>query len=170
MIEIPGGLHDSTRRPKRLRVVSSGDWYLAGEGTLVKAGFGELGLADLEAVRRDLGRRVFVAHPKVRPLENYLGRSGPRLNRRLRWYERMSSPPMPTVGAVARGAQVAVLPGRGVVWVDGEGLFKPGAPVPLPWTDPPVELVVVRPRDLIAELKLVIGPGGPRRVQPPPDS
>ena len=169
MIEIPGGLHDSTRRPKHERVVSNGDWFLAAKGVLVKAGFGELAMADLEAVRQDLGDRVFVAHPQVRPLENYLGRGAPRLIRRIRWYETVSAPPQPTVAAVARGAQVAVLPELGIVWVDAEGLFKRGMMVPLPWTQPRVELVVVKPRDLTAAMRAVIGRGGPTRVQLPED-
>jgi hypothetical protein len=168
VIEIPGGLHDSTRRPRQLRVVSNGDWYLAAAGTLAKVGFGELALADLEAVYGDLGERVFAAHPQVRPLEQYIGGSK-WLLRRIRWYEGLSAPPLPTVAAVARGAQVAVMPGVGVVWVDGEHVFRDGETVPLPWTDPPVELQVVRPKAVTAVMRHVIGRGGPKRVQPPPE-
>lgn len=164
MIEIPGGLHDSTRRPRHLRVVSNGNWYLAGAGMLAKVGFGELALADLQAVQAELGERVFLAHPEVRPIEKYLT-GPPRLNRRLRWYEKLSSPPQPSLAAVARGAQVAVLPGSGVVWVDDEKVFRAGETVPLPWTKPPVELLVVRPRTVMAAMRQVIGPGGPKRVQ-----
>lgn len=173
MIEIPGGLHDSTRRPRHLRVVSNGSWYLAAAGLLAKVGFGELALADLEAVSADLGARVFVAHPEVRQLERYLSGS-PRLTRRLRWYEGLSEPLQPSVGAVARGARVAVLPAggpgpSGVVWVDGDRVFRPGEVVPLPWTEPLVSLEVVRPRAVTAAIRAVIGPGGPKRVQAPED-
>lgn len=166
MIEIPGGLHDSTRRPRHLRVVSNGNWYLAAPAMLVKVGFGELALDDLRSVAEELGRRVFVAHPEVRSIERYLPRSG-WLVRRLHWYEGMAAPPLPTLAAVARGAQVAVVPEQGVVWVDGEGAFRPGEVVPLPWTDPLVELPVMRPRQLAAVMRGVIGAGGPKRVQPP---
>jgi hypothetical protein len=163
-VPAPGGLFDATRRPRHLRVVSNGDWYLAGPGLLQKVGFGELAVADLEAVRDDLGERAFLAHPEVRPLETYLrGASG--LPRRMRWADRTRSPALPTVAGVARGAQVAVLPDLGVVWVDGEGLFKRDREVPLPWTDPLIYLPVVQPRAVIAVLRRIIGPGGPRRVQ-----
>jgi hypothetical protein len=168
VIEIPGGLHDSTRRLRRLRVVSNGDWYLAGRGLLRKVGFGELAMADLEAVSGDLGERVFVAHPLVRPIEQFL--TGPsRLNRRLTWYDRLSKPPQPTVAAVARGAQVAVLPREGIVWVDGERAFRAGENVPLPWTSPEVVLRVVRPRTVTRAMREVIGRGGPKHVQLPDD-
>ena len=169
MIEIPGGLFDSTRRPRQLRVVSNGDWYLAAAGRLDKVGFGELALADLQAVSEDLGRRIFIAHPEVRPLESYLGPSR-RGFRRVRLFENQSSPPAPTLAGVARGAQVAVLPDRGPVWVDAERLFRPGEEVPLPWTDPPVTMTVVRPRELIAEMKRIIGPDGPKRALLTPDA
>jgi hypothetical protein len=173
VIEIPGGLHDSTRRPRRLRVVSNGSWYLAAPGLLAKVGFGELALADLEAVFADLGERVFLAHPEVKPIERYLTGSA-RLGRRLRWYERLSEPPQPSLAAVARGAQVAVLPAggpgpSGVLWVDGERAFHEGETVPLPWTDPPVALRVIRPRAVAAVMRAVVGPGGPKRVQAPED-
>jgi hypothetical protein len=168
VIEIPGGLHDSTRRSRQLRVVSNGDWYLAAAGMLAKVGFGELAMADLEAVYADLGERVFVAHPQIRPLERYLGGSK-WLLRRIQWYEGLSAPPLPTVAAVARGAQVAVMPAVGVVWVDGEHVFRNGETVPLPWTDPPVELLVVRPPAVTAAMRRVIGKGGPKRVQPTPE-
>jgi hypothetical protein len=160
----PGGLFDATRRPRHLRLVSNGDWYLAAPGLLQKVGFGELALADLEAVRDDLGENAFLAHPEVKPLEEYLG--GARgLPRRMRWPDRARSPSLPTVAGVARGAQVAVLPEQGIVWVDGEGLFKRDREVPLPWTDPLIYLPVVQPRAVIAVLRRIIGPGGPRRVQ-----
>lgn len=167
MIEIPGGLYDSTRRPRRLRVVSNGDWFLAAKGLFARVGFGELAMADLEAVRSELGERVFVAHPEVRALEKYMRGGSSRLYKRIRWYESLSGPPLPSVAAVARGAQVAVLPKEGIVWVDGEHLFEVGSEVPLPWTDPPVSLRVVRPKHVTAELRRVIGPGGPKNVQPP---
>jgi hypothetical protein len=165
LIEIPGGLHDSTRRPRHLRVVSNGSWFLAGEGTLAKVGFGELGMADLRAVQKDLGERVFLAHPEARPIEAYL-RGPARFAKRLRWFESLSSLPEPSLAAVARGAQLAVLPESGVVWVDDERVFRAGETVPLPWTKPTVELLVVRPRTVMAAMRRVIGPAGPKRVQP----
>jgi hypothetical protein len=69
---------------------------------------------------------------------------------------------------VARGARVAVLPSSGPVWVDDEHLFAAGETVPLPWTQPLVEMVVVRPKTVLAALRAVIGPGGPRRAEMPP--
>jgi hypothetical protein len=161
---IPGGLFDSTRRPRHLRVVSNGAWYVAGRGSLQEVGFGELAMADLEAVRADLGGRAFLAHPKVRTIEDVLG-GGRRVPRRLRWHERVKDPLPPTLAAVARGAQVAVLPTEGIVWVDGEGIFKRERVVPLPWTDPLVLLPVMQPRQVIAVLREIVGPDGPRRVQ-----
>lgn len=167
MVQAPGGLFDSTRRPRRLRVVSNGDWYLAGPGLLEKVGFGELALSDLEAVRADLGDRAFLAHPEVRPLADYL-RGSSRLPRRLR-ADRLTEPVSPSLAAVARGAQVAVLPELGIVWVDGEGIFKRYSEVPLAWTDPLISLPVVQARRVIACMRRIIGPGGPRRVQPSSD-
>lgn len=172
MIEIPGGLYDSTRRPRRLRVVSYGNWYLAAPGILQKVGFGELALADLEAVYRELGKKVFVAHPEPHPIENYLS-SRPTVGSRRTWGLRRqkfygeAEAPLPSLGAVARGAQVAVLPGIGPVWVDGVRLFKPGEMAPLPWTEPLVELRVVRPKQLQKAMVAAIGPDGPKRVTPP---
>jgi hypothetical protein len=172
VIEIPGGLYDSTRRPRRLRVVSYGNWFLAAPGILQQVGFGELALEDLEAVYRDLGGKVFVAHPEPHPMENYLS-SGPAVGRRRTFGMRRqkfygeAGAPLPSLGAVARGAQVAVLPEVGPVWVDGVRLFKPGEIAPLPWTDPLVELRVVRPRELQKAMLAVIGPNGPKRVTPP---
>jgi hypothetical protein len=163
--ELPGGLADSTRRPRQLRVVSNGDWYMAARGALRKVGFGELALADLEAVLADLGDRVFLAHPEVKPIERYLGGLN-RVPRRMRWYDRLKTPIQPTVSAVARGAQVAVVPGAGVVWVDDQRIFREGDEVPLPWTDPPVVMRVVRPRTVARAMREVIGPGGPKRAQP----
>ncbi len=168
MSQIPGGLADSTRRPRRLRVVSNGEWFLAAAGSLQKVGFGELALADLEAVRDDLGDRVFLAHPEIRSIEQILG-GATRVPRRMRWYDRMKNPIQPTVAAVARGAQVAVLPEVGVVWVDGEGIFHEGDTVPLPWTEPPVVMRVARPRSVTSVMRRVIGPGGPKRVEPAGD-
>lgn len=175
MIEIPGGLHDSTRRPRHLRVVSNGSWYLAAPGLFAKVGFGELAIADLDAVAADLGEKVFVAHPQVKQIERYLDATPPRLTRRLRWFEGLSEPPRPGVNAVARGAQVAVLPGggpgpTGVVWVDGDRVFRPGEVVPLPWTAPLVSLPVVRPRAVAAAIRAVIGPDGPKRASLPEES
>ena len=174
MIPIPGGLFDSTRRPRRLQVVSYGDWYLAGAGLFAKVGFGELALADLEAVYADLGERVFLAHPQRRPLTDYLARGPepgqgqrPRFGfRRVYSEEHRGMIERPSVAAVARGAQVAVLPGRGPVWVDDEHLFQPDERAPLPWTEPLVEMTVVRPKVVIAAIRRVIGPGGPTRVTP----
>jgi hypothetical protein len=175
VIEIPGGLHDSTRRPRHLRVVSNGNWYLAAPGLLAKVGFGELAIADLDAVAADLGERVFVAHPEVKQIERHLGPTPPRLTRRLRWFEGLSEPFRPGLNAIARGAQVAVLPAggpgpSGVVWVDGERVFGPGEVVPLPWTDPLVSLTVVRPRAVAVAMRAVIGPGGPKRASLPEDA
>jgi hypothetical protein len=52
----------------------------------------------------------------------------------------------------------------GTVWVDGERLFKPGEPVPLPWTSPEVSLVVVRPPALRKAMKATLGRDGPSRA------
>ncbi|HEV2360917.1 MAG TPA: hypothetical protein VGS21_04375 [Acidimicrobiales bacterium] len=184
MYRIPGGLFDSSKRPRKLQVCTWGDWFVGAPGLLLKVGFGELSMADLQAVDADLGDRVFVAHAKPHPIENYLNgpgastrKSGPttapsglagwvfrRGLRPQRFYGWSGQLPPASLTGIARGAQVAVLPGRGPVWVDGEKLFKPGELVPLPWTDPLVEMLIVRPKEVIEALKLAVGPGGPTRV------
>ena len=169
----PGGLVEGRRLPKRLRVNGGGPWYLAAAGTFERVGHGDLSLGNLQAVLADLGGRVFVSLPAQRSLQDYLGSPQSPLNKyvgwRLRRYEGTKQNLQPTVAAIARGAQVAVLPDLGIVWVDSHRLFRPGETVPLPWTEPLVEMVAIRSRDLQRAMRTAIGEGGPKRLPPPPD-
>ncbi len=164
----PAGLVEGHRLPKRLRVNGGGSWFLAAPGVFQRVGGGDLSYANLESVKDDLRGRVFVSLPFTRPLEEYLEKPNSLLSgylaRRMRRYENSRRKLRPTVAAVARGAQVAVVPDLGVVWVDGHRIFKGGELVPLPWTEPLVELVAIRPRQLQAAMELAIGPGGPKRI------
>jgi hypothetical protein len=163
----PGGLVEGQRRPKVLRLVRGGDWYVADRGRFEKIGSGDLSVRDLKAVRADLRESagadaVFVCVARPREVEQVLThRWG---TRRITWSTRLKKPIAPKLAWVARGARLALLPGDGIVWVDGERLFTPGETVPLPWTDPPVELKVVRPKTVRTALKTAVGPKGPRRA------
>lgn len=160
----PGGLVEGRKLPRRLQVSGGGPWFVASRGTLARVGAGDLSLADLEAVRRDLGDSVFVALPVARLLQQHLPAEDKWGTKRLRHYEKRRDRADPTAAALARGAQVAVLPDAGIVWVDGEKLFKAGEPVALPWTDPEVALQVVRPRTVRRAMRAAIGPRGPKRA------
>jgi len=176
VIRVPGGLVDGQRRPRRLQVNGGGPWFLAALGRFERVGAGDLSLTDLVAVEAELGDGVFVALPLRRSLQEYLeaNRPSPRSHRastpamgpvrRLQRYDQLRDNVPPTVNAVARAAQVAVLPNLGAVWVDGHHLFQPGERTPLPWTEPRVELTVVRPATVRSALREAIGRGGPRRA------
>lgn len=161
----PGGLVDLQRRPRPRHVVGGAHWYVVEPGRFDFVGEGDVSEADLLAVAAELGGRaavfVCVAQPKL--AEDVLGRHSWGL-RRLRWADRLKKPLAPRLAWVARGARVAVLPERGPVWVDGERLFSPGELVPLPWTDPLVSLVVVRPGEVLSAMRQAVGPAGPRRA------
>ena len=135
----------------------------------MRVGSGDVSLRDLDAVRGDLWavgrqRAVFVCVARPREIEEVLGKN--RFGtKRLTWSERLRSPIRPTVSSVARGARLALLPGRGLVWVDGEHLFKQGETVPLAWMEPPVELEVVRPGVVKKALRAALGPSGPQRAE-----
>ncbi len=141
---------------------------MADRGRFERIGSGDLSVRDLKAVRADLRESagpdaVFVCVARPREVEQVLShRWG---TRRITWSARLSKPIAPKLSSVARGARLALLPGEGIVWVDGERLFAPGEVVPLPWTDPPVELKVVRPSIVRDALKVAVGPDGPRRAQ-----
>jgi hypothetical protein len=163
----PGGLVDSQRRARSLRLVDRADWYLVKKGSFELLGTGDVSEADLGSVHRELrASGVFVCVAKPPPLERYLGKQ-PWGVRRLSFSSRVNSPAGPKLRWVALGARLAVLPDLGAVWVDDEHLFPAGEQVPLPWTNPPVALIVVRPRTLYAAMKAMIGPGGPKRASPP---
>jgi hypothetical protein len=100
------------------------------------------------------------------PLEKILGKSTWG-TRRLARSSKLTVPTHPKLAWVARGARVAVLPGLGTVWVDDEHLFKAGERVPLPWTSPAIELVVVRPAAVRLAMKAAIGHDGPKRATLP---
>ena len=85
-------------------------------------------------------------------------------SRRVQRYEQRRDETPPSVRSVAKGAQVAVLPKIGPVWVDGHRLFRPGEKATLPWTEPRVELVSVRPAVVRSAMRAAIGPRGPRRA------
>lgn len=161
----PGGLTDRQRRPKELRLGGNLDWYLVAEGHFDRVGSGDVSADDLQAVARELGDgAVFVCVAKPKQLESYLAK--PAIGtRRITNSSKLAGKTPPKARWVARGARLAVLPSQGTVWVDDERLFKPGERVPLPWTDPAVELVVVRPATVYAAMKAVMGPKGPKRAR-----
>jgi len=167
MIHLPGGLLDQQRRPKALRLVGKADWYVICMGRFDLVGSGDVSDADLRSVHGDLGEGgVFVCVAKPQPLEHYLPKHAWGTRRISRAF-RQSTPLYPKLRWVARGARLAVLPDVGTVWVDGEHLFTVGEPVPLTWTDPLVELTVVRPPTVYAAMKAIVGPNGPKRATLP---
>ena len=136
------------------------------QGRFELLGSGDVSDADLRSVHRELrDTGVFVCVAKPVPLEKYL----PKANFGTRRISRSSNTALPTrpkLRWVAKGARLAVLPQAGSVWVDDEHLFKVGEVVPLPWTDPAVELVVVRPATVYAAMKSIVGAKGPKRAAP----
>ncbi|MGO9198627.1 MAG: hypothetical protein ACLQK4_16055 [Acidimicrobiales bacterium] len=169
----PGGLVDGQRRPRVLRLARAVDWYVADADRFELVGTGDVSMSDVTAVRADLAKAssahaAFVCVARPREIEDVLGRKSRWVGawglRRITWSQSIGKPIAPKLAAVARGARLAVLPDQGLVWVDGERLFKPGETVPLPWTDPPVSLPVVRPRTVLAALRAAVGPQGPRRA------
>jgi hypothetical protein len=148
-------------------------------GRFVLVGSGDLSVRDMKAVRADLResgspQALFVCVARPREIEEVLapkGSSSPAAGllstwgtRRIRWSTTLKRPIAPTLAAVSRGARLALLPEKGVVWVDGERSFTPGESVPLPWTDPPVSLEVVRPRTVLDAMRAAVGPNGPKRA------
>lgn len=143
---------------------------MADTGRFELVGSGDLAGDDLEDVRRQLemapsGAAVFVCVARPREIEEVLGKNGQWGTKRITWSERVQKPLAPSRAAVARGARVAVLPREGIVWVDGERLFTVGEHVPLPWTEPLVTLLVVRPKSVRQALSRAVGQKGPRRAQ-----
>jgi hypothetical protein len=165
--EPPGGLLDQQRRPKPIRLVGKADWYVISMGRFELVGSGDVSDADLRSVHRDLGADgVFVCVAKPPQLEQYLPKRAWGTRRISRAFQR-ATPLYPKLRWVARGARLAVLPEVGTVWVDGEHLFTVGEPVPLTWTDPLVELTVVRPPSVYAAMKAMVGEHGPKRASLP---
>jgi len=176
MTGIPAALVDGRKLPRRLQVSGGGPWYLAGPGTFADVGAGDLSLADLKAVEAELSGRVLVALPLTRSVQEYLDLKAPRhgsarrggpligASRRLDRFEQLRDSTPPGLRAVAKHAQVAVLPGLGPAWVDSHRLLTPGEKAVLPWTEPRVELTVVRPSTVRSALREAIGRGGPRRT------
>jgi hypothetical protein len=174
VLTAPAGLVDGQKHPRRLQVSGGGPWFLADSGHLERVGSGDLSLADLKAIEAELGERVFVGVPRQRSLYEYMTGKAPRKGdhrasvgmgptQRLRRFEELRDNSPPTVVGLARAAQVAVLPGVGPVFVDSYRLFRPGELASLPWTDPRVELPVVRPSALRSALRTVVGRRHPWR-------
>ncbi len=160
----PGHLVDGQRRPRAVRLAFGTDWYLAAAGRFELVGSGDVSAADLSSVHADLGRSgVFVCVAKPAGLETRLAAPGLG-TRRITASSRRAAPARPKVAWVANGARLAVLPDVGAAWVDSEHLFHAGEIVPLPWTDPVVRLLVVRPRAIRAAIRSALGKGGPRRA------
>ncbi len=169
MLRVPAALIDGRRLPRRLQVSGGGPWYLAGPGSFERVGAGDLSYADLKEVEAELGKAILVALPLLRSLQDYLtgeapGRTGSKSSlittgalRRIQRFEDTREKMPPTVSSVARAAQVAILPDLGPVWVDRHRLFRPGERATLHWTEPRVELDVVRPSTVRAALREVIG-------------
>ncbi|MHB8246042.1 MAG: hypothetical protein ACYDGN_11960 [Acidimicrobiales bacterium] len=165
----PGGLVPGQRRPRVLRIAAGVDWYVVDRGRFALVGSGDVSLRDLKAVDAELaasgsGGAVFVCVARPKEIEEVLGPKGRLGIRRITWSQKMKTPIAPTLSAVARGARIALLPGVGPAWVDGERLFTPGETVPLPWMDPPLALPVVRPRQVLRALGEAVGHGGPKRA------
>jgi hypothetical protein len=164
VLQPPGGLLDQQRRPRAIRLAGQVDWYVVAAGRFERVGCGDVSEADLRAVGRELrdsGLLACVAKPPG--LENYLGKADWGTKRILR-SSKLKTPIAPKLRWVAKGSRLAVLPGRGTVWVDDEHIFKVDDTVPLPWTEPLVELVVVRPAAVYAAMKTLVGPDGPKRA------
>jgi hypothetical protein len=167
----PAGLMDRQRRARVIQVIAGAEWYVVKAGSFDMVGKGDVSDADLRAVHRELrDGGVFLCVPKAKSMEERLGRSklGYRLTpgRIRRSEERATSRP-PKLRWVALGARVAVLPLPGPVWVDDERLFAPGERVPLPWTEPLVEMTVVRPKTVYAAMQAILGRDGPARATLP---
>ena len=165
----PGALVDGQRRPRALRLAKGVDWYLVDAGRFELVGSGDLSMRDVTAVQADLRESaspsaVFVCVARPREIEEVLGQKNRWGTKRITWATRRGKPIAPGLPAVARGARLAVLPDAGLVWVDGERLFSPGEKVPLPWTDPPISLEIVRPKAVLGALRKAVGPGGPTRA------
>ena len=179
MLPVPAALVDGRKLPRRLQVSGGGPWFLAGPGSFERVGSGDLSLADLKAVEAELGDRVLVALPLLRSFQEHLSKKAESsqgvglfaslgaIRRHLQHYEQVRDNAPPRVSAVARGAQVAVLPRFGPVWVDGHRLFRQGETATLPWTQPRVQLTVVRPSTVRAAMREVIARQPPRRDAEP---
>jgi hypothetical protein len=166
-IQPPGGLVDQQRRPRVIRLAEKVDWYVVAAGRFERVGCGDVSEADLRAVGRQLGDTgLFACVARPPGLENYLRKADWGTKRIMR-SARMTTPVAPKLRWVAKGSRLAVLPGRGTVWVDDEHIFKVGDTVPLPWTEPLVSLVVVRPAAVFAAMKVLVGPNGPKRALVP---
>lgn len=168
----PGGLTDGQRRPRALQVASGVDWYVVDTGRFDLVGSGDVSMRDVKAVRAELRESasptaMFVCVARPKEIEQVLNQKRQWGLRRITWSKELKKPIAPTVAAVARGSRLALLPEVGLVWVDGEKLFTPGETVPLPWTDPPIELLVVRPKRVLEAMRLAIGPTGPKRASLP---
>jgi hypothetical protein len=166
---------DRQWRARSIQVVAKCDWYVVRKGIFDYVGKGDVSEADLRAVHRELrDSGVFVCVPKPVSLDEKLGSSrlGMRLTpRRIRKSEAAGARLQPKLRWVALGARVAVLPDPGPVWVDEERLFVPGEVVPLPWTEPRIEMTIVRPKTVLEAMIAVLGPDGPKRATlPPPPS
>ena len=154
---------DLQRRARTIQLAAKADWYLIKSGRFDLVGSGDVSAEDLRAVHRELGARgVFVCVAKPKPLEEVLAQKWG--TKRITRSSRAPAPIGPKLRWVALGARVAVLPDLGTVWVDDEHLFKAGDTVPLPWTEPPVALVVVRPSTVLEAMRVVLGPNGPKRA------
>ncbi len=167
MTPAPGGLLDGQRRPRAVQLVAGADWYVVEAGRFDLVGRGDVSEADLRAVHRELPGAIFVCVWRPRPLEDVLPPSRPFISRRIAKASKAAGTLHPKLQWVARGARVAVLPGLGVRWVDGERFYKSGDSVPLPWTNPRIEMTVMRPAELNRAMREAIGPEGPSRAGRP---
>lgn len=167
MILPPGGLVDGQRRGRAVQLVAGADWYIAEKGRFDFVGRGDVSEADLRAVNRERPEAVFACVWRPKPIEDLVPPGRALATRRLAKMSRAASVVRPKLGSVAKGARVAVLPGVGVRWVDGERFYPPGETVPLPWTNPPIELITMRPAQLALAMRDAIGPDGPSRATRP---
>jgi hypothetical protein len=163
----PGGLANGQRRARAVQLVAGADWYVAEKERFDFVGRGDVSEADLRSVQRELPEAIFVCVWRPRPVEELLPPGRSLGTRRIAKAMRSAGAVRPKLQWVAKGARVAVLPGVGVRFVDGERFYVAGETVPLPWTSPRIEMVVMRSAELSRAMREVIGPDGPYRAGRP---
>jgi len=113
MILPPGGLVDGQRRGRVVQLVAAADWYLAEQGRFDFVGRGDVSEADLRAVNRELPGAVFACVWRPKPIEELLPPGRAFTSRRLAKASKAAGAVRPKLEWVAKGARIAVLPGRG---------------------------------------------------------
>ncbi len=152
---LPAGLVAGQKRRRAEQLVAECDWYVVEPARFAYLATGDVSLDDLERLALAEPMALFVCVRVAKGPEEVLS-SSRFVTRRLRLAARLRPARSPRQRWVARGARVAVLPEKGVVWVDRERLFRRSEHVSLPWTDPPVSLPVVRVPEVRAAMRQVV--------------